>query len=633
MSIITLGAGGGAGYLSTSISEQPTILPRVQIANVDLGGKTVEEATQLIQTKVDEFSSQPFIFSSKAANKGEIEETSFEVTAEDLGLVFDVRTSVEQAFAIGHSASWTENLQAQVSTAFLGDELPMQATFNNDVREAYFETGFLSIEKPARDARLAYEKGQLKILDARSGKEIVRAPVFEALDEQARALEHSTITLTLGETNPDVTVDDLDATQALAEKILSSKLNLYYKDKNYSPSPEVLGSWLEFHSVVPNDVLGKAACACGLPESTINPVRTETGDTGTPTTQKDEQKVPALVVTPFEQERRGEKTTEPYYVMLPPENFLDRSLSAHMAVVGINRNELNHWLLENVAADIDVPGQNARLAFTKGKVTVTQPSKSGTGVDVEKAARDIIFSIASDKPQVKLALKEKKPEISEDRIAELGINTLIGKGVSEYTFSPPNRIENIHVGLSKLHGLVIAPGEEFSTVGSLAPIDAAAGYLPELVITGNKITPQYGGGLCQVSSTLFRAALDTGLDITSRTNHAFSVSHYVWPYDEYGVEATIYDPEPDLKFINDTDAYILIQAYTTEDEKAVVEFYGTDPGRTTQIDGPYRLSGSPAGGGTTTFTYTVFENKTGKVFRKEEFISIFQPLSKFKLTN
>ena len=95
----------------------------------------------------------------------------------------------------------------------------------------------------------------------------------------------------------------------------------------------------------------------------------------------------------------------------------------------------------------------------------------------------------------------------------------------------------------------------------------------------------------------------------------------------------MYDPNPDLKFVNDTEAYILIHAYVTDDLQAVVEFYGTDPGRTTTIDGPYQVSGSPSGGGTTVFTYTVKEDVTGKVLRNEEVTSIFQPLSKFKRTN
>jgi vancomycin resistance protein YoaR len=601
-SVLTLGLGTGTGFISHDLSEKDTILPGVSVAGIELGRINQAEANQKVTAAVEQYLAEPFVFTSTETDAAG-NPVTFEASAEELGLQVDVQKSVAEAFAVGHRDNPLFNLGDQVASAFGGYDLALAAHFDPDLLEAHFDTAFLEIEEPAKDAHLKYEKGQLKEVGAEAGREIIREPAIQALQKMAPHLRHETVALQLGTTSPAITMSNLGTTRVLAEKMMASKLNLYYQDKNFSPSADVIGSWLEFHTATAENVI------------------------------KNEVDVPSLLVTPFDQKRRGEKETDPYYVLLPLENFTKQAEAEHIPVVGINRNELNHWLLENVSAGIDVPGENARLAFKDGKITVTQPSKSGIGVDIEKAAHDIVVSVLGKDPTVKLVLKEAKPQVTEDRINELGIQTLIGKAATDYSGSPPNRMENIRVGLAKLDGMVIAPDEEFSIVEAITPVDAASGYLPELVITGNKIRPEYGGGLCQVATTLYRTVLDTGMDVTERTNHAFFVHYYLAPYAVPGVEATLYDPAPDLKFINDTEAHILIHAYITDDLQAVVEFYGTDPGRTTTIDGPYQVSGSPVGGGTTVFTYTVVEDATGKVLQDEEVTSIFQPLAKFKRTN
>ena len=109
----------------------------------------------------------------------------------------------------------------------------------------------------------------------------------------------------------------------------------------------------------------------------------------------------------------------------------------------------------------------------------------------------------------------------------------------------------------------------------------AQGYLPELTIKKNKTVPEYGGGLCQVSTTVFRAAINAGLKITDRKAHPFAVKYY----NPQGFDATIYPPNPDLKFINDTPNYLLMQSYV-KDNKLIFEFYGTNDNRQIKIIGP-----------------------------------------------
>jgi vancomycin resistance protein YoaR len=179
-----------------------------------------------------------------------------------------------------------------------------------------------------------------------------------------------------------------------------------------------------------------------------------------------------------------------------------------------------------------------------------------------------------------------------------GIQELIGRATTPFTGSPRNRVSNIKNGVRFLSGITIQPGEEFSTLGTLGTIDNTTGYLPELVIKGDRTVPEFGGGLCQVSTTLFRTALDAGLPITARRNHSFRVGYYEKDgngnYIGPGLDATIYEPNLDLKFRNDTGNSILIVGYV-QGTKVTFEMYGTQDGRTSEIDGPYTLTETSAG--------------------------------------
>lgn len=177
------------------------------------------------------------------------------------------------------------------------------------------------------------------------------------------------------------------------------------------------------------------------------------------------------------------------------------------------------------------------------------------------------------------------PEVTvPDSLKALGVTDLVGVGYSDFSGSPSGRVHNINEGINQFNGVLIQKGAEFSFMDQLSPVDADHGFLPELVIKGDETIPEYGGGMCQVSSTMFRAALYSGLPITARTNHSYAVSYYARPFG-YGLDATVYDPKPDFKFLNDTPGALLVQSYT-EGDSAYYVFYGTNDGRRVTMDGP-----------------------------------------------
>ena len=253
-----------------------------------------------------------------------------------------------------------------------------------------------------------------------------------------------------------------------------------------------------------------------------------------------------------------------------------------------------------VAAELDRDPKNAVLGTNGGSVTIAQISESGRKLDQAQTIIDIdnaIFARVNDKltntnPKVvRLRVDLKVPDIDANQISNYGLKELVATGTTSFARSPSNRVHNITVGASVVNGTLIKPGEEFSTLGRLGAIDASTGYLPELVIKNNKTIPEYGGGLCQVSTTLFRTALNAGMKITQRQNHAYRVSYYEPPI---GMDATIYDPAPDFKFINNYNSYILVQAKIVG-TKITFEFYGTKDTRVVEQSAPemFDVNGPP----------------------------------------
>jgi vancomycin resistance protein YoaR len=184
---------------------------------------------------------------------------------------------------------------------------------------------------------------------------------------------------------------------------------------------------------------------------------------------------------------------------------------------------------------------------------------------------------------LELKVFETAPKTSLSESNNLGINELIGEGISSFKGSPNNRRHNIAVGLEKFKGIIIPPGQEFSFNQNLGPVTAEAGFLPELVIKGSEGTiPELGGGLCQVSTTVFRAAMAAGLPITDRRNHAYAVQYY----SPQGTDATIYPGSADLKFVNNTPASVLIWTYEKDANTLIFDFYGTKDGRKVTLEKP-----------------------------------------------
>lgn len=268
------------------------------------------------------------------------------------------------------------------------------------------------------------------------------------------------------------------------------------------------------------------------------------------------------------------------------EDFLNPIFDPQRTDSSFSESLIRNDLLK-ISAEIDQKPVNAQLNVTAGRATVFVPSREGRALNIDESIPRIVSALENKIAEVELSVEVTRPEVTEESLNNMGIVELLATGYSDFKGSPENRKHNIRTGASKFNGVLIKPNETFSFVKSLGAVDASTGYLPELVIKENKTVPEYGGGMCQVSSTAFRAALNAGLPILERSAHSYPVVYY----KPFGVDASVYIPKPDLVFKNDTGKYILIQT-RIEGTKLVFDFYGTKLNRRVAFAGNDRADGA-----------------------------------------
>lgn len=269
----------------------------------------------------------------------------------------------------------------------------------------------------------------------------------------------------------------------------------------------------------------------------------------------------------------------------------------------LDKDQVNNYFEKTIVPEVNIEAENARFSVGEGgKVQEFQGSRPGVKLDQEKTYTllEEAFVDRVNTPTttvVNLVVEEAQPDVKTGEVNNLGITDLLGVGTSNFAGSPANRIHNIRNAINKLNGILIKPGEEFSAIAYTQPYTIEGGYLPEKVIKGDEIIPEIGGGLCQVGTTLFRMAMNSGMQITERRNHSLVVSYYNDPQNNMpGTDATIYDPKPDFRFKNDTQNYILIQtSMNAKTGDLVFSLWGTKDGRKGSYTRPIVHNWIPAG--------------------------------------
>ncbi len=251
-------------------------------------------------------------------------------------------------------------------------------------------------------------------------------------------------------------------------------------------------------------------------------------------------------------------------------------------------------LVSELAGQLDRPMRDGTIDWDGQGVVVLAHSERGQQLDVEASVAAIEAALVGEvAPAASVAAGEVgatehitlpmtllEPRVDTTRVAEMGIVELVSEGVSSFRGSPAERVHNIVTAADKFQHVVVPPGEVFSFNQNVGSVSAANGFTDALVIAGDRTAVGIGGGVCQVSTTAYRAAFFGGFPIVERHAHGYVVG---W-YGEPGMDASIYTPSVDFRFRNDTQHYLLIKSYVnTAKGTLTFRIYGTKPGRSVEM--------------------------------------------------
>lgn len=522
--------GGALAILNTRY--QTRFYPGTKICGLDISGKTLDQAEEEIKNKVEQNNDGLEILSAEDRQTFPLEE---------IGLEINWKEPLEKSYNAGRQVKGFEDLIKQTEALLSGGEIRPIYMIDEE-RLGLFWDKFADLNKEPDDFSLKYEGDDyFSIIEGQGGEEIDKRYFLSLIFDRVDRLKNEPIELPLRLVGPRVTKDELIAGKLEGLEGLEREVELKFLDKIWSIDREGWELWMSFRSE--DD-----------PESELKDF--------------DFMKVDNYNIDYFVADS------------LAGQAVRQKSFNKILGL-SLDREGVGDYLTKVVSKEINIKPINARFLMRGDRLELLEESHEGREVLIEKAYEDLIQAWREERDVVFLETRVVGARVTQDNVDEMGIKELFGSGSSNFSGSPSNRRHNIAVGAEKLNGILIAPGETFSLVEAIGEVNAEAGYLPELVIKENKTIPEYGGGLCQIATTMFRAAMYSGLPVTERQSHSYAVSYYA----PQGTDATIYIPNPDLKFENDSKNFLLIQSVVSGNTLSF-EFYGTKDGRKVSFVGP-----------------------------------------------
>jgi vancomycin resistance protein YoaR len=248
--------------------------------------------------------------------------------------------------------------------------------------------------------------------------------------------------------------------------------------------------------------------------------------------------------------------------------------------------------LGQIAPLVDRSPQNARFYFddASGQLVLIKSAQVGRMLDVTASREAVTQGLLQGEHAIPLVVTLAQPEVTDDMTAaSLGITGLVESYTSYFGGSSAARMQNIDAARKQFHGLLVPPNTTFSMADALGDVSLENGYAEALIIYNGRSITGVGGGVCQVSTTLFRTAYYGGYPIVERHEHAYRVYYYEQTATGYdtglaGLDATVYVPLVDLKFTNDRPYWLLMETYFYQNEQKLEwKFYSGDDGRTVDV--------------------------------------------------
>ncbi len=452
----------------------------------------------------------------------------------ELGMVFDPSASSLAAYDFGRSGGLFGALAGQVTAGGLGSDVAPVIIFDQRVAYTYLQNISTQTDRPVVEANLRVEGTTVTAEPGQLGRSLNLDATLIYLGAQLQSFRDGEVALVIQETAPRLL--DVSSQAEAARQILSQPLVLTIPNfREGDPGP-----WVYDIPVVTN----------------------------------------MLAV-----------------------NIVDNNGKAEMKV-GLERVALRDTLTE-LKTFVDRLPANARFVFNDatGQLEPISASAIGRSMDVEASILAINDALLRGEHTVALSVGEQQPLVADTATgAELGVVQLVGEQTTYFYGSSDARIQNIVAAAERYHGLLVAPGETFSMGSVLGDVSLENGFAEALIIYGGRTIKGVGGGVCQVSTTLFRTVFFAGYPVAERYSHAYRVSYYEMDAsgsvdtDFAGMDATVYFPLVDFKFVNDTPSWLLMETYVNVGARTITwKLYSTSDGRsvTWETTGPSNVVPPP----------------------------------------
>lgn len=521
-------------YLFYNLLYVNKIFPNIYFADLSLSGKNREQVSQLVSWKIDSFEKSRIVLS--------VGEEKIVTDLKTLGIEFDKEAAVSSIFLTGRTGNLkndlTQKLKAPLAKTII---LPIYQ-IDWQKLSALFSSILAKYEVPAADATIIFKDGRWQIQEESPGKVVDKTRLAALFYDRIENLSEVPIEVPLVQELPKMKTVQAETALWKVQMLSNQRIVLSFERMTWELSGKTLFSILKFFPQ-------------GIPEGNVWQINFG---------------------------------TEPIlFKRITLEDSNDPLLD-----VGLYGTQLEDFV-NRIAEGIDKPTINAMLRFESGKVIEFTPAQDGQKLDKRLTSELINDKIsingvaADDVVGIDLPVKVTRAKIESDRINSLGIRELLGRGVSYFAGSIQNRVHNLTLGATRISGTIVAPGEIFSFNNSIGEVSGATGYKQAYVISSGRTVLDDGGGICQVSTTVFRAALLSGLPVVARTAHAYRVGYYEQGGFKAGLDATVWAPAVDFQFKNDTNQHILVQATVDAvNAKLQVDIYGTSDERRVEMTEP-----------------------------------------------
>lgn len=505
------------------------IYPQIFIAQSNIAFKTYPQAKDKLDQTISERLSKTLQFTYQGASRSAAPE-KFEITVSPDEIQTDTQKAINDAFEYGHRRTYSNRVN-----------IPLQISFNQSF-EHKIQKMAQSIYREPLDSQIKVESDQIVVTPSEEGLELDETDLKEKISNYINTGIQPDLSIKTKKVPPKLSYETALKIKKRLDNIKLQPLKLTFKDQTFEIKLEQVISFI--------DIEGSEMSLASF-RLFDQPVNISSFGIGT-------------------------------------EEIVDTKLALDVKKTSDYFGQIALQIDQEVKEPLFSIEQTEDPQ--KPKIKEFQPPTEGRKLNIDSARERLANALLNpdiQSFQLPVDIKSPKNSLAND----YGVKELIGRGISNFTGSITNRIFNLQLAASRINGVLISPDEEFSFVNTVGDISAATGYKQAYVIKSGRTVLDDGGGVCQVSTTIFRAALNTGLPITERTAHAYRVGYYEQGYPP-GLDATIFHPTVDFKFKNDTGRHILIQSYVVG-SSLYVDLYGTGDGRIATVSKPIITSQTP----------------------------------------